>query len=43
VQPAFVAAIEPLAHGDAQLRLASGRLVRLARRQRAEVLAALGR
>ena len=43
VQPAHVAAIEPLAHGDAQLRLASGRLIRVARRQRADVLAALGR
>ena len=43
VQPARVAALEPLGSGDAQLRLASGRCIRLSRRYRDEWLAALGR
>ena len=42
VQPARVAALEPLGSGDAQLRLASGRCIRLSRRYRDEWLAALG-
>ena len=43
VQPARVAALEPLGSGDAQLRLASGRVIRLSRRYREEWMAALGR
>lgn len=43
VQPACVAALEPLGSGDAQLRLASGRLIRLSRRYRDEWVKALGR
>ena len=41
VQPARVLALEPLGSGDAQLRLASGRCIRLSRRYRDEWLAAL--
>jgi len=41
VQPARVAALEPLGSGDAQLRLASGRCIRLSRRYREEWMAAL--
>jgi len=41
VQPALVSALEPLGSGDAQLRLASGRTIRLSRRYRDEWLAAL--
>ena len=36
VQPACVNALEPLGSGDAQLRLASGRMIRLSRRYRDE-------
>ena len=43
VQPALVRALEPLGSGDAQLRLASGRTIRLSRRYRDEWLAALRR
>ena len=43
VHPARVAALEPLGSGDAQLRLASGRLIRLSRRYREEWMKALGR
>jgi DNA-binding LytR/AlgR family response regulator len=43
VHPARVAALEPLGSGDAQLRLASGRLIRLSRRYREEWVKALGR
>ena len=43
VQPARVLALEPLGSGDAQLRLASGRCIRLSRRYREEWLAALAR
>jgi len=43
VQPARVAALEPLGSGDAQLRLASGRVIRLSRRYRDEWMKALGR
>jgi two-component system LytT family response regulator len=43
VQPAQVQAIEPLGSGDAQLRLASGRVVRLSRRFRADWLTACER
>jgi two-component system LytT family response regulator len=43
VQPARVQALEPLGSGDAQLRLVSGRCIRLSRRYRDEWLAALGR
>ena len=43
VQPAKVLALEPLGSGDAQLRLASGRTIRLSRRYREEWLAAMGR
>jgi two-component system, LytTR family, response regulator len=43
VQPARVLALEPLGSGDAQLRLASGRCIRLSRRYRDEWLAALRR
>ena len=43
VQPALVQALEPLGSGDAQLRLASGRCIRLSRRYREEWVAALGR
>ena len=43
VQPARVLALEPLGSGDAQLRLASGRTIRLSRRYRDEWLAALKR
>ncbi|MEO5687090.1 MAG: response regulator transcription factor [Burkholderiaceae bacterium] len=43
VQPALVRALEPLGSGDAQLRLASGRTIRLSRRYREEWLAALAR
>ena len=42
VQPAFVEAIEPVASGDAQVRMASGRVVRVSRRHRADLAAALG-
>jgi len=41
VHPALVRALEPLGSGDAQLRLASGRTIRLSRRYRDEWLAAL--
>ncbi len=41
VQPSRVAALEPLGSGDAQLRLASGRCIRLSRRYREQWLAAL--
>ncbi len=41
VQASHVEAIEPLEHGDAQLRLVSGRRVRLSRRYRDALLAAL--
>jgi DNA-binding LytR/AlgR family response regulator len=41
VQPSLVRALEPLGSGDAQLRLASGRTIRLSRRYRDEWLAAL--
>jgi len=41
VQPARVAALEPLGSGDAQLRLASGRVIRLSRRYRDEWMMAL--
>ena len=41
VQPAHVRAVEPLDHGDAAIVLASGRRVRLSRRYRDEVVAAL--
>ena len=41
VQPSRVLALEPLGSGDAQLRLASGRTIRLSRRYRDEWLAAL--
>jgi two-component system LytT family response regulator len=34
VQPAHVAGLEPLGSGDAQLRLVSGRVIRLSRRYR---------
>ncbi len=43
VQPSRVLALEPLGSGDAQLRLASGRTIRLSRRYRDEWLAALKR
>jgi two-component system LytT family response regulator len=43
VQPARVQALEPLGSGDAQLRLASGRCIRLSRRYRAEWIAAFER
>ena len=43
VQPSRVQALEPLGSGDAQLRLASGRCIRLSRRYRDEWMAALGR
>lgn len=43
VQPARVLALEPLGSGDAQLRLASGRCIRLSRRYRDEWIAALAR
>ncbi|HEY8973760.1 MAG TPA: LytTR family DNA-binding domain-containing protein [Burkholderiaceae bacterium] len=43
VQPACVAALEPLGSGDAQLRLVSGRVIRLSRRYRDEWMRALGR
>jgi two-component system, LytTR family, response regulator len=43
VQPARVLALEPLGSGDAQLRLASGRCIRLSRRYRDEWIAALKR
>ena len=43
VQPSRVLALEPLGSGDAQLRLASGRCIRLSRRYRDEWLAALKR
>lgn len=43
VQPSRVLALEPLGSGDAQLRLASGRTIRLSRRYREEWLAALKR
>jgi len=43
VQPARVVALEPLGSGDAQLRLASGRVIRLSRRYREEWMKALGR
>ncbi len=43
VQPSHVRALEPLGSGDAQLRLASGRCIRLSRRYRDEWLAALKR
>ena len=43
VQPALVQALEPLGSGDAQLRLASGRCIRLSRRYREEWLAILAR
>ena len=43
VQPARVLALEPLGSGDAQLRLASGRTIRLSRRYRDEWMAALKR
>ncbi len=43
VQPALVQALEPLGSGDAQLRLASGRCIRLSRRYREEWLATLAR
>lgn len=43
VQPSRVAALEPLGSGDAQLRLASGRVIRLSRRYRDEWMQALGR
>jgi two-component system LytT family response regulator len=42
VQPAHVQALEALGSGDAQLRLRSGRTLRLSRRYRAEWLAAWG-
>ncbi|MEP6504180.1 MAG: LytTR family transcriptional regulator DNA-binding domain-containing protein, partial [Betaproteobacteria bacterium] len=41
VQPAAVHAIEPLANGDAQVRLASGRVVRVSRRYKAALVEAL--
>jgi len=41
VQPALVRALEPLGSGDAQLRLASGRCIRLSRRYREQWLSAL--
>jgi two-component system LytT family response regulator len=43
VQPSRVLALEPLGSGDAQLRLGSGRTIRLSRRYREEWLAALRR
>lgn len=43
VQPACVAALEPLGSGDAQLRLVSGKVIRLSRRYRDEWVKALGR
>ena len=43
VQPSQVLALEPMGSGDAQLRLASGRCIRLSRRYRDEWLAALTR
>jgi two-component system LytT family response regulator len=43
VQPSHVRALEPLGSGDAQLRLVSGRCIRLSRRYRDEWLAALRR
>ena len=43
VQPDKVVALEPLGSGDAQLRLGSGRVIRLSRRYREEWLAAMGR
>ena len=43
VHPARVAALEPLGSGDAQLRLVSGRVIRLSRRYRDEWVQALGR
>ena len=43
VQAGLVRALEPLGSGDAQLRLASGRTIRLSRRFREEWLAALER
>ena len=43
VQPARVDALEPLGSGDAQLRLASGRRVRLSRRYRAQWVSMLAR
>jgi DNA-binding LytR/AlgR family response regulator len=41
VQASFVEAIEPLANGDAQVRMASGRVVRVSRRHRADLTTAL--
>jgi two-component system LytT family response regulator len=41
VQPKHVVAVAPVGRGDARLRLASGRELRLSRRQRDEVLALL--
>ena len=41
VQPSQVLALEPLGSGDAQLRLASGRVIRLSRRYREEWVKAL--
>jgi len=43
VQPARVAALEPLGSGDAQLRLASGQVIRLSRRYRDEWMKTLAR
>ena len=41
VQPVHVRALEPREHGDAEIALASGRRVRLSRRYRDELVAAL--
>ena len=41
VQPSQVQAIEPLGNGDAQLRLSSGRCIRLSRRYRYDLMASI--
>jgi two-component system LytT family response regulator len=41
VQPSQVQAIEPLGNGDAQLRLSSGRCIRLSRRYRHDLMASI--
>jgi two-component system, LytTR family, response regulator len=41
VQPSRVQAIEPLGNGDAQLRLSSGRCIRLSRRYRHDLMASI--
>jgi two-component system LytT family response regulator len=41
VQPSQVQAVEPLGNGDAQLRLSSGRCIRLSRRYRHDLMASI--